>query len=148
ASATPRAPAAPSRGAPRTASVVIASTSWSTVVMRSTRTWCGNAVWSRASIYPSRHASTSGVSIPLKIGGRAGCGQRAPAGSAAPAVGAAGVGGPRVPVAPVAGDDDGGPGVPVGVERGQRGPVRAVDLPVAVVVGGAVGVLPPAGFRH
>src|SRR6266702_6272641 len=118
--------------------------------MRSTRTWCGSAVWSRASMYPSRHASTSGVSIRrtyaawTPVQATPGDQRR----SAAPVVGAGDVGGPRTPVAPVAGDGDCGPGVPDRVVGGQRRPVASVDLPVAEVVGGAVGVLPAAGFRH
>src|SRR2546430_14379545 len=53
ASATPKAPATPSAGAPRTASRRIASTSSSTVDSRRTRVASGSAVWSMISTAPS-----------------------------------------------------------------------------------------------
>src|SRR4051794_28849703 len=118
--------------------------------MCSTRTWCGSTVWSRASMCPSRKVSTSSVSIPRTYADRPvlltwGL---LPSVLAATVVGTRGVGGPGAPVAPVAGDRDRGPGVPERVVGSQGGPVAAVDLPVAEVVGRAVRELPPAGLRH
>src|ERR1700751_2591421 len=94
---------------------------------------------------PSRQASTSGVSIPPNLRWTE---DALYLGLAAAAVGAGDVGGPRPPVGPVAGDGDRGLGVPDRVVGGQGRPVATVDLPVAVVVGRAVRVLPAAGFRH
>src|SRR3954447_4637243 len=97
-------------------------------------------------MYPFRQASTSGVSIVPNLRGVDGDPKNPFTwGLAATAVRAGDVRGPRAPVAPVAGDGDRGLGVPDRVVRG-HGSVDAVDLPVAEVVGRAVGVLPAAGF--
>src|SRR6476620_11578813 len=98
-------------------------------------------------MYPSRQASTSGVSIVPNLRGAGRDPELFTWDLAATAVRAGDVRGPRAPVAPVAGDGDRGLGVPDRVVRG-HGSVDAVDLPVAEVVGRAVGVLPAARFGH
>src|SRR5690348_17910170 len=98
-------------------------------------------------MYPSRQASTSGVSIVPNLRGADGGPKPSTWGLAATAVRAGDVRGPGPPVVPVAGDGDRGLGVPDRVVRGHARPVDTVDLPVAVIVGRAVGVLPAAGLR-
>ncbi|BBU22561.1 hypothetical protein MYXE_23510 [Mycobacterium xenopi] len=68
ASATPNAPDTPIAGAPRMASVLIASMSSSTVVIRNQRSWCGSARWSMATSAPSSHfTELSAIAAVLRI---------------------------------------------------------------------------------